>query len=62
MLFVITCCIQSQQTEKGLYFTQSLGASYNPLGVILTSSLRFRFPLVKKSGILWESTKIEMGI
>lgn len=62
VLFVITCCIQSQQTEKGLYFSQSLGASYNPLGVILTSSLRFRFPLVKKSGILWESTKIEMGI
>ena len=62
MLFVITCCLQSQQTEKGLYFAQSIGAGVNPLGVILNSGLKYRFPLVKKEGMLWESTKIEMGI
>ncbi len=61
-LLIIIHTIHSQPIEKGAYFTQTLGLSYNPLGLLLKSGLKYRLPLVKKEGILWESTKIEMGI
>ena len=49
-------------TEKGLYFSQDIIACYNPLGGLFDSRLSYRIPLVKKKGILWESTKIDIGI
>jgi hypothetical protein len=52
----------AEKTEKGFFFSQSIGASYNPIGIILDSKLFFRLPLVDKSGVLWESTKTEAGV
>ncbi len=54
--------VNSQTAEKGLCFKQSIGAAYNPIGAIVSSGLHYRIPLVKKEGILWESTKLEIGI
>lgn len=48
--------------RQGLYLDQNLQAACNPLGVQLGTKLFYRLPLVKKKGVLWESTKIDAGI
>lgn len=52
---------RADKTQAGLYFDQAIGASFNPLGVLLDSKLQYTFPLINKNGILWESTKVEAG-
>jgi hypothetical protein len=62
LLSVLFTIAMAEKTEKGLFFNQSIGVSYNPLGLLLDSKLFYRFPLINKSGLLWESTGIETGI
>lgn len=52
----------AEKAKQGLFFSQSIGASYDPLGLLLDSRLLYRVPLVNKPGILWESTKLDAGI
>ncbi len=52
----------AEKAEKGLYFSQDLGASYNPLGGLLVTKLFYRLPLLRREGILWESTKLDIGL
>jgi hypothetical protein len=59
--FIVSNAI-ADKTEPGLYFSQSVGASWDPLGVILDSRLFYRNSLVNKNGILWESTKFDAGL
>jgi len=57
-----TVLVLHSAAAAGLYFSPSLGASYNPLGINLDSRLYYRAKLWDRSGILWESAKIEIGI
>gem|GEM_PF-1301874 len=59
---VIVFCTTAQDSEPGLFFSQSIGASYNPLGIILDSRLCYKSPLVRNTGLLWKSTNIQAGI
>jgi hypothetical protein len=52
----------SEPVRPGLYLDQNVQAAVNPLGLQLGSKLFHRFPLVKKEGILWESTKVDIGL
>ncbi|HUW40890.1 MAG TPA: hypothetical protein VMV90_07740 [Rectinemataceae bacterium] len=47
---------------RGFYLDQNVQAAYNPLGVQLGTKLYYRMPLVRKPGILWESTKVDLGL
>lgn len=62
LLLLFTTNISAEKTVSGLYLKQSVGGSYNHLGILSTTHLFYRLPLVKKDGILWESSKIDMGI
>jgi hypothetical protein len=62
LLAVVVISAHADKTEAGLYFDQSIGASWNPLGVLLDSKLLYALPLIDKSGFLWESTKLEAGL
>lgn len=62
LIFTIIICSFADQVEKGFNFSQNIAASVNPSGLLLSSQLFFRLPLVNKKGILWESTKIDAGI
>lgn len=48
-------------TVEGLYFDQAIQGSYNPMGLQSVTQLYYRSPLVRKPGILWESTKFDVG-
>ncbi|MGO8693800.1 MAG: hypothetical protein ACLQMF_09040 [Rectinemataceae bacterium] len=47
---------------RGFYVDQNVEAAINPLGVQLGTKLFYRMPLVPKKGLLWESTKIDLGL
>jgi hypothetical protein len=51
-----------EPARQGLYFDQNLQAAFNPIGLQLGTELFYRLPLVKKEGMLWESTKVDIGI
>jgi hypothetical protein len=51
-----------EPVKRGAYLDQNLQASFNPVGLQLGTEFFYRLPLVKKEGILWESTKIDVGI
>jgi len=51
----------SEKAARGAYFNQSVGFSLNPLGLLFTSHILYRVPLSDKPGILWESTKLDLG-
>jgi hypothetical protein len=60
---ILVCAIATiASTDRGFIVSQSIGVSHNPLGALLDTKLFYRMPLIKKEGILWESTKIETGI
>ena len=48
--------------EPGCFVDTRLGVSINYLGLSLRSDLYYRFPLVKNPGMLWRSTKMELGL
>jgi hypothetical protein len=52
----------ADKAAAGFYADQSLQASSIPLGVQSVTRLYYRLPLSKSGGILWESTKIDMGL
>ncbi|MGA2974076.1 MAG: hypothetical protein ABSF77_02075 [Spirochaetia bacterium] len=63
MLFAIVVSgIGAQKTQEGFYLDQSVQASYDPLGFQLVSQAYYRMPLVNREGVLWESTKIDVGL
>ena len=51
-----------QWVEPGLILDTSLSAAVNYLGLKLTNNLTYRVPLIKDNGLLWKSTKFEIGI
>lgn len=54
--------VSAEKAKAGWYFDQSIQGSYNPLGVQLVSKFYNRIPLIDKEGVLWESTKIDIGL
>ena len=52
----------AEKAEKGFYLDESLQASINPLGLQSVTNVYYRVPLVNREGILWESTKIDLGL
>lgn len=68
LLLVMVCLLgvfsvaSAKKAEQGLYFSQDLGASYNPLGLLSTTRIFYSVPLIREEGVLWESTKIDFGI
>jgi len=52
----------AESAVKGLYLDQNVQAGYNPIGVQLGTKFFYRIPLIEKEGILWESTKIDVGV
>ncbi|MDA8427405.1 MAG: hypothetical protein M0Z80_14860 [Treponema sp.] len=62
LLIVALTALSAEPAVPGFYLDQNLQASYNPLGLQLGTKLFYRLPLVEKEGILWESTKIDIGM
>ncbi len=62
LLVHITFSSYAEKTVSGLYLKQTAGGSYNPVGVLFTTHLFYRLPIIKKDGILWESSKIDIGL
>ncbi|MFW5769287.1 MAG: hypothetical protein ACOCYA_04445, partial [Spirochaetota bacterium] len=46
-------------TEPGLFLDTNLGVAYNYLGLALSANVYYRFPLIKKPGMLWKTTHID---
>jgi len=49
-------------TEPGLFLDTNLGVAYNYLGLALSANVYYRFPLIKKPGMLWKTTRIDIGV
>jgi hypothetical protein len=62
LVFAAASAASAEKAEGGLYLDQNVQAAVNPLGLQLGTELYYRVPLVKKEGILWESTKIDAGL
>ena len=62
LLAFVAAGISAQKTREGFFLDQGIQASCNPLGVQLVTKTYYRFPLVRADGILWESTKIDLGV
>ena len=62
LLGVVVAGLSAEKAQKGFYLEQSIQASYNPLGLQFFTQAYYRFPLIDKEGILWESTKIDIGL
>jgi hypothetical protein len=52
----------SAERRPELVFTQSIGGILNPLGFLSESRVLYRMPLSRDTGILFNSTKLELGI
>ena len=61
-LLLLILHTSAEESIQGFNFTQSVAASVNPPGFLLTTHFFYRLPLAKKAGILWESTKFDAGI
>jgi hypothetical protein len=61
-LVIVLNTVHGEKTEPGLFTSQAIGASYNPLGLLVDSKLLYTTRLFQKSGILWESTKLRIGL
>jgi hypothetical protein len=65
LLVLLSLAVSAASAEtavRGLYLDQSAQAAINPLGLQLGSKLFYRVPLIKREGILWESTKVDVGL
>jgi len=63
--FCAVCTIPASFAERaieGCSLDQSVGASYNPLGAQSVSQFFYRIPLFASEDVLWESTKVDVGI
>jgi len=54
--------VYAEKTGPGLFFSPAIGISYNPLGLLIDTKLLYTAPFIKKEGILWESTKVRIGM
>jgi hypothetical protein len=54
--------LHAEKTIRGFSFEQAVGASYDPVGLLLDTKLTYRTPFIDKQGPLWESTKLELGV
>lgn len=62
LLAVVAAGLSAEKAQKGFFLDQSIQASYNPLGLQFVTQAYYRFPLVNKDGVLWESTRIDVGL
>ena len=62
LFVVILAGLGAEKTRKGTGLDQSIQASFDPLGVQLITKVYYRLPFVQQEGMLWESTKVEVGI
>jgi len=61
LLLFIQLNIFAEKVYQGFNFEQSVGYSYNPLGLEFASIFYYKIPLINSDNILFESTKIEFG-
>jgi hypothetical protein len=61
LLFLLLHNVNGGKTEPGLFTSQAIGASCNPLGLLVDSKLFYTARLFPKNGLLWESTKFRVG-
>jgi len=61
-ILVIFNLTYTEKTVPGLYFSQDIGASINPLGAEADSKIYYRFPFIDSDDILWSSTRIDVGL
>jgi len=54
--------VHAETTAPGIIFSPAIGICYNPLGLLIDTKLLHTSPLVKKVGLLWESTKTRIGV
>jgi hypothetical protein len=59
---ILASALFAEPAVQGFYADQNLQASYNNLGLQFGTELFYRIPLSKEKGILWESTKIDVGL
>ncbi len=50
------------EVKEGLYLNTNLGASVNKLGLAMKADLFYRIPLIDKPGVLWKTTKLDVGV
>ena len=62
LLGMVAAGLSAEKAEKGFFLEQSIQASYNPLGLQFLTQAYYRLPLVNREGILWESTRIDLGL
>jgi hypothetical protein len=62
LLGIVAAGVSAEKAQKGFFLEQSIQASYNPLGLQFLTQAYYRIPLVNKEGMLWESTKIDLGL
>jgi hypothetical protein len=62
LLGIVAAGLSAEKAQKGFFLEQSIQASYNPLGLQFLTQAYYRIPLVNKDGMLWESTKIDIGL
>lgn len=53
---------QKNSDSQGMYLNTNLGASVNSLGLAWKADVFYRIPLVDKPGVLWETTKLDIGV
>jgi len=61
-ILMISGACSAERTEQGAFVSQGAACSYNPLGLQLDSKVLYRIPLIRKDGVLWESTRFEAGL
>ncbi len=62
LALLIASTVHCESARPGLRLDQSLQGSWNPIGIQLGTKLYYRIPLVRAPGILWESTRIDLGV
>jgi hypothetical protein len=62
LLGIVAAGVSAEKAQKGFFLDQSIQASYNPLGLQFLTQAYYRIPLVNKDGVLWESTRIDVGL
>lgn len=61
LLFVSITGSFAEKAVKGLSFSQGIAACLSPSGLLFTTKFYYTVPLIQKEGILWESTKLDVG-
>jgi hypothetical protein len=54
--------LSAEKTRQGAGLDQNVQASLDPLGLQFVTKVYYRMPFVQQEGMLWESTKVEVGV